>query len=147
MNPKQLVEDFIQAFEAGDYDTCMSYFADGFEFSGPTPEPLSGAEWIGISRTLKMAFPDIKYNLMVAGGEVNQVHVTTQLAGTHTGDLNLTPMGFGVIPPTGKSFSNPKENGVVTVKGDKFTSYQIEPVEGGGLMGILSQIGVQPPGG
>jgi hypothetical protein len=50
-----------------------------------------------------------------------------------------------VIPATNKSFANPHEKGTATVKGDKVVSWVVEPTEGGGVMGILSQLGVKPP--
>ena len=146
MSTREFAESFAEAFNAGDYDTVASYLADDFQFSGPVPEPIDGKQWIGMSKTLKAAFPDIKYNLRVVGVEGNVVTTVTQLTGTHTGDLDLTAMGMGVIPATGKSFSNPEERGETTVNGDKIVSMRIPPTEGAGLMGILAQIGVKPPG-
>lgn len=79
--------------------------------------------------------------------EGNVVRVTNQLTGTHTNDFDLSAMGLGVFPATGKSISNPEEQGETTVKDNKITSVHINAVEGGGLMGILKQLGVEPPQG
>ena len=69
------------------------------------------------------------------------------MSGTHTGELDLTPMGLGVIPATGKSFSNPEERGEAVIEGGKIKAIRVEAAEGSGLEGILRQIGVQPPSG
>jgi hypothetical protein len=57
------------------------------------------------------------------------------------------PWAWVSIPATGKSISNPEERGETTVKDNKVTSVHINAVEGGGLMGILKQLGVEPPQG
>ena len=89
--------------------------------------------------------PDLDFRLHSMGVEGNVVTTGTQLSGTHTADLDLKPMGFGVIPASGKSVDLPHEAGKITVEGDKIVSYEIDVVEGGGVMGILKQIGFQPP--
>jgi hypothetical protein len=58
-----------------------------------------------------------------------------------------TPQPLGVIPATGKSFSNPEERGEAVIEGDKVVSLRVEAAEGSGLEGILRQIGAQPPSG
>ncbi len=145
MNVREFAESFAEAFNTGDYDTVASYLADDFQFSGPVPEPINGQQWIGMTKLLRAAFPDIQYRMRVVGVEGDVVTTTTQLSGTHTGDLDLSAMGMGVIPATGKSFSNPEEVGQGIVRGDKLASIHITPVEGSGLMGILSQLGVRQP--
>jgi hypothetical protein len=147
MEPQEVAQAFADAFNAGDLDTVASYLSDDFQFSGPVPEPVGAAEWLGISRVFQVAFPDINYNLRIVGVEGNVVKTTTQVSGTHTGDLNLSALGMGVIPPTGKSFSNPEEPGEATVEGGKVTSIHIPSGEGSGVMGILAQLGIEPPSG
>jgi hypothetical protein len=51
-------------------------------------------------------------------------------------------MGMGVIPATGKSFSLPGEVGSVALDGGRVAVIEMEIPDGGGLMGILHQIGV-----
>lgn len=145
MGVQEVAESFASAFNSGDFDTVASYLTDDFQFSGPMPQPLSAQEWVGTLHGFKAAFPDIKYNLKIVSVEGNTVKTTTQLTGTHTGDLDLTAMGMAVIPPTGKSFSMPEESGETTVEGEKVKALTVDPAEGGGLMGILAQLGVQPP--
>ena len=146
MSTRDIAEGFMAAFEAGDFDTAASYLASDFQFSGPVPEPMSAQAWFGLSAGMKAAFPDLTYNFRVTGVEGNIVGTSTQLSGTHTGEWDLSRMGMGIIPPTGKSFSNPAEEGEGVIEGDKIVSLHVYPSEGGGLMGIFAQLGIQPPG-
>lgn len=146
MDTKQVVEDFMTAFEKGDREACLACLSDDFTFSGPVPKPLNAHEWIGTAAGMLAGLPDINYNMKIVGVDGEKATVSSQLAGTHTADLDLSKMGLGLFPATGKSFSNPEEQGVMTVANGKITSYDITPVEGGGLMGILTQLGVSPPG-
>ncbi len=79
------------------------------------------------------------------GVDGDVVKISAELKGTHSGVLDLSPLGLGMTPATNKSFATPLEHGKVTVKGDKVTSWFVEPIEGGGLMGILGQLGIAVP--
>lgn len=145
MDSKATVQALFDAVQKGEFDKAKSLLADDFLFSGPVPEPVNGQAWLGLSSTLKAAFPDLNYQFKVDSADGNTVKVSAQLKGTHTGNLDLTALGMGVIPPTNKSFTNAHEHGTVTVKGEKIASWAVDRTEGGGVMGILSQLGVKPP--
>ncbi len=145
MSIRELAEDFMMALNSGDWDKVASYLSEDFKFMGPVPEPIGAMEWIGLSKSLMRAFPDIKYNFRIDSIEGDVVTTTTQLSGTHTADLDLTAMGFGVISPTGIYFSNPEDKGEAVVKDDKVVSLYVKSAEGSGLMGILEKIGVEIP--
>jgi hypothetical protein len=145
MDPKATVQALMDSVQKGDFAKARFLLSDDFQFSGPVPEPINGEAWMGMSMNLKKAFPDLDYHFHVDGADSNVVKLSAQLKGTHSGDLDLTALGMGVIPPTNKSFANPYEHGRVTVKGDKVASWSVDPIEGGGVMGILSQLGIKPP--
>jgi hypothetical protein len=145
MDIRELATTFLEAFEAGDFDTAASYMSDDFAFSGATPEPISGGEWLGLAAAMKAAFPDITYNFRVESVEGNVVTTSNQLSGTHTGDFDLSGMGMGVIPATGNSFQLPAESTTATVEGDLMTSVHVNATPEGGVAGILAQIGVEMP--
>jgi hypothetical protein len=145
MGTQEAAQAFADAQNAKDFDAVAAYLADNFQFSGPVPEPIGGAEWVGLLRILAAAFPDFQMNLNITSVNGNVVRTTNQLSGTHTADLDLSMMGMGVIPATGRSFSNPVEEGEGVWDGDKLVSVHIHPQDGGGLMGILAQIGVELP--
>lgn len=144
MGAVEVASKVWQLIEAKDTAAAAELLSDNFTFSGPTPEPISGSMWLGLHDKLNAAFPDWKFNV-----EVHQhgdmVHCTAQITGTQTGDLDLSPLGLPVVPATGKSIQLPREDLMVAVEGDKITSISGEPVPGGGVMGILSQLGVEMP--
>ena len=145
MDSKATVQALMDSVQKGDFEKAKSLLSADFKFSGPVPEPINGDAWMGMSMNLKKAFPDLDYHFHVEGADGDVVKIGAQLKGAHSGDLDLTSMNMGVIPATNKSFANPHEHGKVTVKGDKVVSWAVEPIEGGGLMGILSQLGVKLP--
>jgi ketosteroid isomerase-like protein len=145
MDTKQVAEEFLAAFKSRDMKKCRSYLADGFTFSGPVPKPASADQWIGIMSGMQAAFPDLNYNIKITGYDGNKAMSTTQLTGTHTADWDLSALGMGVIPATGKHFSNPEEKGVMTIENGKIASFVIDAKEDSGVPGILKKIGVQMP--
>ena len=68
-----------------------------------------------------------------------------QLSGTHQAELDLSPLGLPNVPATGKSFQLPLETATISFNGEKITSVRTTEVAGGGVMGILSQLGVEAP--
>ena len=145
MDSKATVQALMDSIQKGDFINAKSMLADDFQFSGPVPEPINREAWMGISANLKAAFPDLDYHFHVDDAAGDDVNISAQLKGTHSRDLDLTSLNMGVIPATNKSFANPLEHGKATVKGGKIVSWSVEPIEGGGIMGILSQIGVKLP--
>jgi len=145
MDPKQTTQSLMHAIQKADFEKARSLLTDDFVFSGPIPKPANSAEWLGVSKSLKAAFPDLDYQFKIDSVNGNVVNITAQLKGTHKGDLDLSAMGMGVIPPTNKSFVAAQEHGRVTVQGDKIKSLANEPTEGAGMMAILDQLGVKVP--
>ena len=119
MEPGEVAEELLGALNSGDLDTVASFLADNFQFSGPVPEPIGADQWLGLSGVLLNAFEDLQYNLRVESVEGNIVRIAAQLNGTHNNDLDLSAMGMGVIPASGKTFSLPEEHGEVLIEGDK----------------------------
>ena len=145
MDAQATVQTLMTAIQAGDYKTAKTLMADKFQFSGPVPQPINAGQWIGVSASLKTAFPNLDYHFAVTGADGEVVHITAQLTGTHSGSLDMKAMGMGVVPATGKSFSAAREVGKVTVKDDKVVSWANLHTEGAGLTAILSQLGVKIP--
>jgi len=146
MDAKTTVEALMNAVQMGDFTKAKSMLSDDFMFSGPVPQPINGDAWMGMSMGLKKAFPDLDYHFHVHSVEGDVVNIAAELKGSHHGDLDLTAMGMGVIPATHKSFAAAHEHGKVTVKDGKVTAWATEATQGAGLMAILGQLGVKPPG-
>lgn len=145
MDPKATVQTLMDAIQKGDFEKAQSTLANDFQFSGPVPQPISGPAWMGMSASLKTAFPDLNYQFKVERVDGNTVHVSAELKGTHKGNLDLSAMGMGVIPPTNRAFAATHEHGEATVQDGKVKTWAMKPTEGAGLMAILGQLGVKTP--
>jgi len=145
MNKREIVQALMDAVQKGDLETAESMLADEFQFSGPTPEPINKEAWLGMSSSLKTAFPDLDYHFKVIGTGGNVVRTTSQLSGTHTGSFDLSNMHMGVIPATNKTFAATREKTKITVKEDKITAWVVESTQGAGVMEILKQLDVEIP--
>ena len=145
MNKREIVQTLLDSVQKGDFEKAKSLLSDDFQFSGPIPEPVNREAWIGMSSSLKTAFPDLDYRFKVIGADDDVVKTTAQLSGTHSGSFDLTNMNMGVIPATHKAFSAKLEKTKITVKENKITSWAVEPTQGAGLNAILDQLGVKLP--
>jgi len=145
MNQREIVQALLDSVQRGDFEKAKSLLSNDFQFSGPVPEPINAETWMGINKNLKKAFPNLDYHFHVDSVEGDVTKITAELKGTHSGALDLSPIGLGVTPATDKSFATPREHGTVTCKGDKVTSWVVDRIEGGGLMGILNQLGIAVP--
>lgn len=145
MDPKATVQTLMDAVQKGDFAKAQDTLTNDFQLSGPVPEPIGAPAWMGLSKSLKAAFPNLDYQFKVESVDGNMVHFTAELKGTHSGDLNLTAMGMGVIPATNKSFAATLEHGEASVQDGKVKTWHMNPTEGAGLMAILGQLGVELP--
>ena len=142
MNAKETVRALIGALQTGNFELAKSFLADDCPFSGSVPKPISATEWIGLSKNLKAACPDLNYHYRLERSDQNPVRIAARFTGTHTADLNLPILPVDAIPATGKSFSMEVEYGKVTVRDDKVVLWKMQPNNGAGLIAILEQLGV-----
>jgi hypothetical protein len=70
---------------------------------------------------------------------------TSQITGTHTTTLPPILPGMPAIPPTGHKVMLPVEPIKATIRGDKIAHFEVAATPGGGVPGLLAQIGVQMP--
>ena len=92
------------------------------------------------------AFPDHSFGLADYEEEGELIHCTTHESGTHQGVLDLKAFGLAVsLPPTNKSFRLPSGTLTIRVTDGKIAYFGEEAAEGGGLAGILDQLGVRLP--
>jgi predicted ester cyclase len=145
MSAMDLVKDGLAATEAGDFNKLGSLVADDFVFAGPVPQPVGKQEFMGLQMALLKAMPDWKFNAKDMKENGDQVSMLLQVTGTQTGELQLPMPGMPPIPPTGKKVSLPFEPSTFTVKNGKLTRLDVQSSPEGGLMGILSQLGVKMP--
>jgi predicted ester cyclase len=146
MSKVEIARKGFEQLEASDFEAARASLADGFEFSGPVPEPVGAEAWLGLQKKLLTAFPDWAFNIEDLREEGDKVHCTVQISGTHKGALELPPdIGVPSIPATGKSIRLVREKVELTFKGDKIASIRSAATPGAGVPGILSQLGVKMP--
>jgi predicted ester cyclase len=145
MSALDVIKAGLAATAKGDWAQADTLLADDLVFAGPVPEPVGKREFIGIQGALSAAFPDWNFNVMDLKEDGDKVTGVVQITGTHTMPLSLPLPGVPTIPPTGKQIRLPREPISFTVKNGKITRIDATVVPGGGVMGVLAQLGVQIP--
>ncbi len=145
MDAVETTKKLFELIESRETGAAAELLSSDFTFAGPVPDTINAAEWLGLHDRMNAAFPDFSFNLRDVQQVDDGVRGTLQLSGTHQSDLDLSAMDLPNVPATGKSFQLPQESVTVTIQGEKITSVRGAKVEGGGVMGILSQLGVEAP--
>jgi len=146
MSAMDVVKEGLAATEAGDFGKLEGMVADDFAMTGPVPMPVGKREFIGLMMAMLKAMPDWRFNAADFKENGDQVTVPLRITGTHTGELQLPMPGMPAIAATGTKVSLPAEPSTFTVKNGKLTKLEVASTPGGGVMGILSQLGVDMSG-
>ena len=146
MSAMDIVREGLAATEAGDFWKLEEMVADDFAMTGPVPMPVGKREFIGLMMAMLKAMPDWKFNATDFKEDGDQVTVPLRITGTHTGELQLPIPGLPAIPASGTKVSMPAEPSTFTVKNGQLAKLEVANTPGGGVMGILSQLGVNMPG-
>jgi predicted ester cyclase len=145
MKALEMASKLLQAIESKDTTAAAKYLSADFMFSGPVPQPINAHDWLAMQQNLSTAFPDWKFNATDLREENGEVRGVVQITGTHKGELDLSSIGMSKVPATGKSIKLPSEKITIGVTDGKITSLTSAATEGAGVMGILSQLGVEVP--
>ena len=140
-----IVKMFMNALEINDQETAANYLTNNFTFSGWTPQPLDKKAFLVLMDGLKTGIPGLIFNLHNVQEEGNRVTGTIQLAGYQTDGFVLPPLGLPPIPQMGRSISLPTEDVEYTLINGQIEKLNVEPITGGGIKGLLSQLGVNVP--
>lgn len=143
MSNTELVMAGLKAWEADDEAKLSSLLAENFVFSGPVPQPLDKAGFLGFMHIMLTAFPDFAFNVSHIEENGDTVTVHTHITGTHTGTLALP--GMPAIPAAGKKIALPHEIQTYSVKNGKVSSLATDARPDAGIPAILAQIGVTLP--
>ena len=145
MSNLEIAKRFADLLESRDVKGLQALLTDDFRAKGGVRE-LTKQQALGYLQMFFTAFPDVRFGFVDFEEKEDLIQCTSQETGTHLGVLDLKPFGMPVsLPPTGKSFKLPKSINTFRVAGDKVTFYGEEAVKGGGLAGILDQLGVKLP--
>jgi hypothetical protein len=134
----------MECIQQGDFEKARSLLSEDFQFSGSAPEPVGGEAWLAMSRSMKEAFPNLDYHFHLVNIYANTARISMQLRGTQTGTLDLTDRNMGKHRGSKRSFVSAREDGRVTVEGDRVTSWVVQPSKGAGMKTILGQLGIKP---
>lgn len=131
--------------DANDLTSSDKYLSDDFQFIDPSGQLTMGKqEYIGFASLIFAAMPDIKYVRSDIHEEGDYVIVSGHFEGTFENDLDLSAMGLGVIPASGKKVAWKESTERYVVKGDKIV--KSEPIAGaGGFEEFLAPLGVKMP--
>ncbi len=145
MNKTELVEEMMTALQSGDLELASNVMADTFELTGLLPKTLNKRQFLGVQSELLTAMPDFTYNLSALHSHDDGVHASIRISGTQTNDLALPLFGLENIRATGLAVSLPQTQATYQIENDKVVSMNVEAVTGGGLSGLLQQVGAELP--
>ncbi|HEY8324655.1 MAG: ester cyclase [Ktedonobacterales bacterium] len=145
MTRSETVRALLTAIEQQRWDEAKSYLTDDYTFGGAVPQPISADAWLGVHKAFAAGMPDFSFNASDIREEQGIVLLRMQLSGTQTRELALPIPGVPAIAPTGKRVQLPQESCSCAFRGDKVASYTVETTPGGGVPGILAQLGAALP--
>jgi hypothetical protein len=121
-----------------------SYYTDDFEFTtaaGDPPMDKSGA--LAMADLMGSALPDISTVVEDIREGGDSIILTSHWEGTFANDFDLSAMGMGVIPATGKTVVFPTSTIRIDFDGDKICAIH-DPGTGpdAGVGGFLKALGV-----
>lgn len=141
MKALDIVEEALADIEKGAIE-ASTYTEDMF-LSGPVPQPMKRYEYVLLMKNLVGACPDWNFRARDFTVLGDTVKVTVSVTGTQTRTLPALMPGMKALPPTNKRFILPEEHISFKVRGDKISECVVDMVPGGGVMGVLAQLGVQ----
>jgi predicted ester cyclase len=123
----------------------MKYLSEDFKNLNKDGSVQGDREaYVGMGTMLFSAIPDLKWVRTELRAEGDDTVVNTgHFEGTHTGDLDLSALGVGVVPASGKKIVWPDSSVVFKVKGDKIVSVQNTTDDG--TASFLAALGVKLP--
>ena len=127
-----------------DWDTPNrdSYYTDDFLFTNELGDPpMDKSAVLMMADLMASALPDIATVIEDSREEGDSVFVTSHWEGTFANDFDLSAMGLGVIPATGKVVVFPTSMVRITFDGDKICAIH-DPATGpdSGMAGFIKAL-------
>lgn len=140
-----IVRAYLDAAAVDMMAAVDDYLSDDFHTTDPDGNvELTKDGFVGMGRMMLTSFTDYTWVTADIREEGDQVIFSGHFEGTHTSDLDLSAMGLGVVPASGKKIVWPEASMKLTVEGDKIV--KMEPHGGAaGLQAFLAALGVEPP--
>jgi hypothetical protein len=149
MDEAEIVNDFMMALQIKEYEKAASLLADDFLFSGWTPQPLNASQMMDVMGGLKAGFPDLAYHFEVDRSKAERtpgiVEGKIQITGDQKAGFILPAIGTPPIPEKAAHISLPQEQWIFTLGQGEITRLASRRVPGGGIEGLLNQMGISLP--
>jgi hypothetical protein len=141
----ETLETFITALQSGDLELAARVSSADFVISGLMVRPLDQNEFLALQGELLAAMPDFSYNLADVKRDGDDVQALINISGTQTNDLSWPVLGLSPIQATGLAVDLPQTRVVCQIEDGQVLAMEVEQVVGGGLAGLLQQIGAELP--
>ena len=110
----------------GDFDALTGYLSDDFQnFDKDGNVALTKEGILSMGRMMQASFTEYGFVLSDLREEDDFVIMSGHFEGTHTADLDLSAMGLGILPASGKKIVWPDASAKLTFAGDKII--RLEP--------------------
>lgn len=128
-----------------DFDAVANLLADDFQnLDQDGNVALTKDGILNLGRMMHAAFSGYGFVVSDLSAEGDHVIITGHNEGIHTADLDLSAMGLGILPATGKKIVWPEASAKLTIAGDKIK--RLQPYAGpAGLKAFLSALGIDLP--
>lgn len=140
MSAREAFIHYSEALDRADLPTMGALIDDDFHLEGAGLDGVGKHAFLVAMKAQIEAFTGYSENPtdIVEDGDI--VHFVAHVRGRHTRTLALP--GVAAIPPTGRWIALPPEPAWVQICDGKLLIYHVTKVSGGGVDGILNQIGV-----
>ena len=145
MGNAKIVEEVFSGMERNDFAKAESYASKDMQVTGPAPVPLGANEFFGTMKALVAGIPDWRFNYKIVSDSKNIVETKVKITGTHLREIPSPLPGVKNVPLTNKIIRMPEEKVTFTFNNNKIININVEKVEGGGIPGLLKQLGVEVP--
>ena len=145
MENSKIVEEIFAGMERNDFTKAESYASKDLKVTGVAPVPLGANEFFGTMKALVTGIPNWKFNYKIGSESKNIVETKLRITGTHTREIPSPLPGVKNVAPTNKTVRMPEERVTFTFNNNKLVNINVEKVEGGGVPGLLKQLGVEIP--
>ncbi len=121
-----------------------TYLADDFHSFDSHGNPvMDKAGYTAMSQLLASAFTGFKFVISEYQEDGDSITLRGHFEGTHTGPLDLSAMGLGVLPPSGRMIVWPEAREVFTIRNGKIAGAR--DLGEGGMPEFLAALGVELP--
>jgi hypothetical protein len=128
----------------GGFENQKQYYADDFQAVDENSGQIYDKEgWFSMGKVIQSAFPDIKNVVDEIKDDGDNLLITSHWVGTFTNPFDLTALGMGMVPASGKKLVFPSAKVRYSFKGDQIAHVVVlNTGPEAGFGGILKTLGV-----